>query len=95
MQETGIRNGAFGADKFGFKGLKAVHWNLVAPPLYEHAIAHGEAKIAAGGALVAETGVHTGRSPKDKFILRDALTEKTVWWDNNGALSSEQFQLAL
>ena len=93
MQETGIRNGAFGADKFGFKGLKAVHWNLLEPPLYEHAIAHGEAEIAAGGALVAETGVHTGRSPKDKFILRDAHTEKTVWWDNNGALTPEQFQL--
>ncbi len=69
MQETGIRNGAFGADKFGFKDLKAVHWNLVEPPLYEHAIAHGEAELAAGGALVAETGVHTGRSPKDKFFF--------------------------
>jgi phosphoenolpyruvate carboxykinase (ATP) len=93
VKESGIRNGACGADKFGFKDLKAVHWNLVAPPLYEHAIAHGEAELAAGGALVAETGVHTGRSPKDKFILRDALTEKTVWWDNNGALTPAQFQL--
>ena len=92
MKETGIRNGAFGADTFGFKGLKAVHWNLLEPPLYEHAITHGEAEIAAGGALVAETGVHTGRSPKDKFILRDAHAEKTVWWDNNGALTPEQFQ---
>ena len=39
MQETGLRNRAQGADKFGFKDLAAVHWNLDAPPLYEHAIA--------------------------------------------------------
>ena len=39
MQETGVRNGAYGADKFGFKDLAEVHWNLTEPPLYEHAIA--------------------------------------------------------
>ena len=43
MQETGLRNSAYGADKFGFQGLSAVHWNLTAPTLYEHAIAAGEA----------------------------------------------------
>jgi phosphoenolpyruvate carboxykinase (ATP) len=95
VQETGIRNQAFGAEKFGFKDLKAAHWNLIEPPLYEHAIARREGEIAYGGALVAETGMHTGRSPKDKFIVRDALTEKTVWWDNNGAITPAQFQLLL
>jgi phosphoenolpyruvate carboxykinase (ATP) len=92
VEETGIRNGAFGAEKFGFSGLRAVHWNLTEPALYEHALRAQEAEIAYGGALVAETGVHTGRSPKDKFIVRDALTDKTVWWDNNGAITPEQFQ---
>ena len=92
MKETGIRNGAFGAEKFGFAGLKALHWNLTEPALYEHALRAGEGELAYGGALVAETGVHTGRSPKDKFIVRDALTDKTVWWDNNGAISPAQFQ---
>jgi phosphoenolpyruvate carboxykinase (ATP) len=92
VEETGIRNGAFGVEKFGFSGLQAVHWNLTEPALYEHALRAGEAEIAYGGALVAETGVHTGRSPKDKFIVRDALTDKTVWWDNNGAITQEQFQ---
>src|SRR5438270_9839475 len=91
VQETGTRNGAFGADKFGFEGLKALHWNLTAPRLYEHAIAADEAKLAYGGALAAETGVHTGRSPKDKFIVKDALTERNVWWDNNGSITPEQF----
>jgi phosphoenolpyruvate carboxykinase (ATP) len=92
VEETGIRNGAFGAEKFGFSGLRAVHWNLTEPALYEHALRAKEAEIAYGGALVAETGVHTGRSPKDKFVVRDALTDKTVWWDNNGAITPQQFQ---
>src|SRR3984893_18675787 len=92
VKETGERNGAFGADKFGFDGLAAVHWNLPEPPLYEFAIAAREAELAYGGALCADTGVHTGRSPKDKFVVRDALTDKTVWWDNNGALTAEPLQ---
>ena len=64
VQESGLRNGAYGADKFGFKELAAVRWNLTEPALYEHAIAAGEATIVAGGALCAETGHHTGRSPE-------------------------------
>ena len=83
MQETGVRNGAYGADKFGFKNLAGVHWTLSEAPLYEHAIRNGEAAIVAGGALCAETGHHTGRSPKDKHTVVDATTENTVWWDGN------------
>ena len=54
---------------------------------------NGEAHWSQGGALCAETGVHTGRSPKDKHTVVDALTENTVWWDGNrkltpGAISS-------
>ena len=93
MKETGVRNGAHGADKAGFKDLAEIHWNLLEAPLYEHAIRNGEAQIAADGPLCADTGVHTGRSPKDKFIVRDALTEKTVWWENNGSITPDQFQL--
>ncbi len=93
MQETGLRNDKFGADKFGFKGLAAVHWNLAEPALYEHAIAAGEGSLVQGGGFCAETGIHTGRSPKDKHTVCDALTEKTVWWENNRKLTPEQFQL--
>jgi len=91
VQETGMRNGAFGADKFGFKGLTAVHWNLLEPALYEHAIKNNEATVVAGGALCAETGHHTGRSPKDKHTVVDELTEKSVWWDANRKMSKENF----
>jgi phosphoenolpyruvate carboxykinase (ATP) len=95
VQETGVRNGAYGADKFGFKGLSAVRWNLPEPALYEHAIAAGEASIVQGGALCAETGHHTGRSPKDKHTVCDALTEKSMWWDGNRKITPQQFQSLL
>jgi phosphoenolpyruvate carboxykinase (ATP) len=93
VQETGLRNPSFGADKFGFKDLAAVHWNLNDAPLYEHAIHNGEATIVATGAICAETGVHTGRSPKDKHTVVDAQTEHTVWWDGNRKMTSAQFVL--
>jgi phosphoenolpyruvate carboxykinase (ATP) len=91
VKETGLRNANFGADKFGLKDLAAVHWNLTDAPLYEHALRNGEAHIVAGGALGAETGHHTGRSPKDKHTKVDALTENTVWWDGNRKQSQEHF----
>ncbi len=92
MQETGVRNGAFGADKFGFKNLKQVNWNLGTSALYEHALKNNEAELTDGGALCAETGVFTGRSPKDKFTVRDASTDKTMWWANNQSITPEQFE---
>ena len=82
-----------GDDKFWFTELAAVHWNLNAPQLYEHAIIAAEASLVQGGALCTETGVHAGRSPKDKHIVVDALTENTVWWDGNRKLSEVNFQL--
>ena len=93
MRETGLRNASHGADRFGFKDLAAVHWNLPDTALVEQAIANGEGSLVDGGAFCAETGTHTGRSPKDKFVVVDAQTEKTVWWEKNGRLSPEKFQL--
>ena len=57
-----------------------VHRNLSTPQLVEAAIARGEASLADNGALVALTGSRTGRSPRDKFIVRDALTTDSVDW---------------
>ncbi|GAB1718055.1 MAG: Phosphoenolpyruvate carboxykinase (ATP) [Nitrobacter sp.] len=91
VQESGVRNDDFGADKFGLRNLKAVHWNLGAPQLYEHALRNGEAMVNADGALCADTGVFTGRSPKDKFTVRDATTDKNVWWAGNQSITPEQF----
>jgi len=92
VQETGVRIGAFGVDKFGLKNLKEVRWNLGTPQLYEYALKAGEAELTVDGVLCAETGVFTGRSPKDKFTVRDATTDKTMWWAGNQSITSEQFQ---
>ena len=86
-----MRNGAFGADKFGLKNLKQVHWNLGAPQLYQYSLVAGEAVLSADGALCADTGDFTGRSPKDKFTVRDASTEK-MWLAGNQSISSQQFE---
>ena len=68
------------------------HWNLGTARLVETAIARGEGVLADGGALVVETGAHTGRSAKDKFIVRDAETESTVWWGKtNAAMTPDHF----
>ena len=95
MIETGRRNASYGAAKFGFRDLNCVHWNLPAAQLYEFALVNGEARVAAHGPLVADTGVHTGRSPKDKFIVRDVATSPIVWWDNNNAMTAAQFDALL
>ncbi|MGH6815805.1 MAG: phosphoenolpyruvate carboxykinase [Hyphomicrobiaceae bacterium] len=64
-----------------------------APPaeLIARALQRGEGRLASTGALAVETGIHTGRSVLDKFVVRDALTENSVWWDNNKALAPEHF----
>jgi phosphoenolpyruvate carboxykinase (ATP) len=95
VENIGVFNAAQGAGTFGFRKLKAVRWNFEAPRLYEESLQRGETRLAKGGALLAETGVHTGRSPKDKFVVRDANTENAVWWDNNGAITPAQFDTLL
>ncbi|MBK8631584.1 MAG: phosphoenolpyruvate carboxykinase [Sphingomonadales bacterium] len=67
-------------EKQGISVKAQVHWNLGTAPLVEQAIARSEGMLAAEGPLVVKTGAHTGRSAKDKYIVRDAETENTVWW---------------
>ncbi|MBV9965607.1 MAG: phosphoenolpyruvate carboxykinase (ATP), partial [Alphaproteobacteria bacterium] len=62
--------------------LGMAHWNLTAPHLYEFAVARQEGELGLGGAFVANTGRHTGRSPRDKYIVNEAGTKDTVWWGN-------------
>ncbi|HEY0265825.1 MAG TPA: phosphoenolpyruvate carboxykinase (ATP), partial [Rhizomicrobium sp.] len=77
--------------RHGLKNLKAVNWNLSAPALYEEAVRRGEGHVAANGPLVVKTGIHTGRSASDKFVVRDEASESQVWWDNNKAMSPAHF----
>jgi phosphoenolpyruvate carboxykinase (ATP) len=61
-------------------GIEATHRNLSTAALYEHAIRGAEGIVSAHGSLVVRTGKHTGRSPKDKFVVREPSSAGKVWW---------------
>lgn len=75
----------------GFRNLKKTYLNLKEPALYELSVQRGEGEIALHGPLVVKTGKHTGRSAKDKFIVRHYASEGNIWWDNAAEISPEQF----
>jgi phosphoenolpyruvate carboxykinase (ATP) len=86
------RTPAHQLDAQGIDSAATIHWNLTTAPLVEQAIARGEGKLAKDGPLVVKTGKHTGRSANDKFTVRDATTEDTVWWGkSNKPMSPEAF----
>jgi len=81
-----------GLETQGFETGAALHWNLGTAALVEAAVARGEGRLSRDGALVAETGPHTGRSPNDKFMVRDAETEDAIWWGkSNKPMSPAHF----
>ncbi|MDR2883658.1 MAG: phosphoenolpyruvate carboxykinase (ATP) [Deferribacteraceae bacterium] len=78
--------------EYGIVNVKNVYMNLSVPELYEHAVRQGEGKIVDGGPLVSYTGVHTGRSPNDKFVVREPSTEGDIdWTKHNKDISPEKF----
>ena len=91
MDALGIRNPAIGLDAIGFKDLDVVRFNYGPAELYEEVLRRGEAQLTADGAIRALTGQHTGRSPKDKYVVRDENTKDVIWWDNNNQMSPEHF----
>src|SRR5438876_3993191 len=73
-----------------------VHWNLIAPELFQAAARRGEGEFADMGPFVAVTTPHTGRSPNDKFVVKEPASDKDVDWGKvNQPLSSEKYQLLL
>jgi phosphoenolpyruvate carboxykinase (ATP) len=93
MIESGKRNPDSGIAEIGLTTSGKVHYNFPPHLLYQESIARREASLTASGALLADTGQHTGRSPKDKFVVREAATEDKVWWDNNNGMSREAFDM--
>src|SRR5690349_17354461 len=71
---------AHGLEALGILRSGRVHWNLSRAALYEEALRRGEGILAAEGPLVAKTGQHTGRSPNDKFVVREPSSERHVHW---------------
>src|SRR5690348_16051683 len=80
MQNVGISLSRDGLGEHGLKDLAGTYWNLGSPQLYEQAMLREEGILAADGAFVVRTGQFTGRSPKDKYIVREEGTESTVQW---------------
>ena len=74
------RTPAHRLDAQGIATNAAVHWNLTTAPLVEKAVERGEGKLTKHGALLVDTGKFTGRSVKDKYIVRDSATEETINW---------------
>ena len=74
------RTPAHRLDAQGIATNAEVHWNLTTAPLVEKAVERGEGKLTKHGALLVDTGKFTGRSVKDKYIVRDAATEETINW---------------
>ncbi len=83
--------GACGLDKIGLKNTAEMHWNLPVASLYEEAIRRREGSLVDGGPLAVLTGVHTGRSPNDKFFVDDATTHGNIdWGKTNKAIEPEK-----
>ncbi|CAN1500261.1 PckA Phosphoenolpyruvate carboxykinase (ATP) [Paracoccaceae bacterium] len=75
----------------GITGAAVVHYNYVEAALVEAAVARGEGRLGKGGAFLCATGQFTGRSPKDKFVVRTPATEATIWWENNAPMTPDAF----
>src|SRR5438046_7338486 len=85
--------GSVDLSRHGIRARGEVVLNPTASQLYEHALARGEGRLGEGGALVVDTGKHTGRSPKDKFVVREPGSEDRIWWgDVNQPLSEDNFE---
>ncbi len=69
-----------GLEHHGIKNVKEIYWNLTTSELYEHSIRNQEGIISHLGPLCVTTGEHTGRSPNDKFIVKEPTSQDNIWW---------------
>jgi phosphoenolpyruvate carboxykinase (ATP) len=82
-----------GLEEHGIRTSRPIHRNLGTAALYEHAIRRGEGELAVGGPLSCKTGAHTGRSPNDKFVVREPSSEAHVAWGKvNRPIEPAQFE---
>ena len=84
---TGRMNPDQRLENQGITGVAVAHYNYVEAALVEEALRRGEGRLGRGGAFLCTTGQFTGRSPKDKFVVRTPATESTIWWENNAAMT--------
>ncbi|MEO6166665.1 MAG: phosphoenolpyruvate carboxykinase (ATP) [Chitinophagales bacterium] len=93
MIETGTKNPSADLSVYGLKNVSKAHWNLSQDELIDRSVALGLGTITDTGALAVDTGEFTGRAPKDKFFVKDAKTQDTVYWgDVNIPFDENKFQ---
>jgi phosphoenolpyruvate carboxykinase (ATP) len=91
-RDHGRRRGDVGLDQIGINAPANVFWNLSTPELYEVIARRGEGIYSAHGALIVDTGEHTGRAAKDKAIVREPSSEDKVFWGEvNKEFPQEKF----
>lgn len=96
MQNLGLKPKNASLAYLGISKYDTVFWNLTPAQLIEESIRKGEGYLADTGALMVDTGEFTGRAPKDKFFVKDATTENTIWWgDINQPIEKEVFDSLL
>jgi phosphoenolpyruvate carboxykinase (ATP) len=96
QRASAAREGTVGLGRQGLKPRGQVHWNLIAPELFQAAARRGEGEFADMGPFVAITTPHTGRSPNDKFVVRESESEADIDWGKvNQSLPPEKYELLL
>src|SRR5215218_8795769 len=89
---TAAERGSVELSEHGLQPTGGVYRNPTTAMLYTHALERKQGVLAEGGALVVDTGFHTGRSPRDKFVVREPGSEERIWWgDVNAAISEDSF----
>lgn len=79
-------NPSHGLKQYGLENVASAHINLEEPALVQQAACRGEGRIGKGGSFLVSTGAHTGRSPRDKFIVDTPDVAPHIWWENNAAM---------
>jgi len=78
--DQGIIRSRHGLHAHGLSNYNSAWWNLSTPALYEHILQRREGRVAHLGPLTVSTGQYTGRSPKDKFLVKEPSSDEKIWW---------------
>ena len=79
-EDKGRKNTDYDLDNYGITEAATIYWNLNTPELYEEIARRNEGIFSDHGALIVDTGEHTGRAAKDKAIVREPSSEDKVFW---------------